>query len=73
MGTLQEAMAGLLRKMKGPDRQQDPETLEKKSELARKGARKAADLLPEGVFPHDALKRKEKQYKQLDDIDRDGK
>jgi hypothetical protein len=68
MGTLQEAMSGLLRRMKGPDRKVDPETMESKAELARKGAKKAADLLPEGMFPHDALKRKGEYYKKVDDI-----
>jgi hypothetical protein len=73
MGTLQEAMAGMLRKMKGPDKKSDPETMESKAELARKGAKKASEYIPEGAFPHEALKRKGQYYKQVDDIGRGDK
>lgn len=56
MGTLQEAMAKLLRK--------NPP---KKEEKAEEGAEAIAKKLPEAVMPYDAVKKKRDRLKQLDE------
>ena len=63
MGTLQEAMAKLLRQ---PKKKTDDD-VEHEAQEARKGAQRAADLLPEGVMPHEALRKKKERMQTLDE------
>lgn len=61
MGSLQEALAKLLRTKE--------ETPEEKEERAKKGkemAEKMSKPLPDTVFPHEALKKKKAQQEQMD-------
>jgi len=60
MGTLQEAMAKLLRKPK-------PQTDDEKAEAAKSDAEKIAEKLPSAVMPLDAVKKKRAQLKQMDE------
>ena len=60
MGSLQEALAELI-KPKGPKQEK---TIEEEREMARQMAKK----LPRPVFPHDALAKKKQQRVELDEM-----
>lgn len=60
MGTMQEAMAKLLRKPK-------KDTTEEKADVAKGGAEEIAKQLPKEVMPYDAVKRKRARLQQLDE------
>lgn len=63
MGSLQEALAELLRSKKTQSPKQE-KTIEEEREVARQMAKK----LPKAVFPHDALKKKQQQREELDEM-----
>jgi hypothetical protein len=62
MATLQEALAELLRSNGGKQAKQD-----KSIEEEREVAKSIAKALPEPVFPHGALKKKQKQREEMDE------
>jgi hypothetical protein len=62
MGTLQEELAKLLKSKKPQDPKQ-----EKTLEELQGEPRRAAEYIPEGLFPHEALKKKRERLKQLDE------
>jgi hypothetical protein len=59
MGSLQEALASLLRS-KEPKKDK---TIEEEREMARQMSK----ALPKPVFPHDALRKKKQQLADLDE------
>jgi hypothetical protein len=60
MGTLQEALAELLREKKPPKQEK---TIEEEREMARQMSK----AIPKAAFPHDALAKKKKQLADLDE------
>jgi len=62
MASLQEALAELLRR-KAPQSPKQEKTIEEE----REGARKMSKLIPEPMFPHEALRKKKKQLADLDE------
>ena len=63
MGSLQEALAELLRS-KAPQSPKQEKTIEEEREMARQMAKK----LPRPVFPHGALAKKKQQRVELDEM-----
>jgi hypothetical protein len=59
MASLQEALVNLLKK-KEPKKET---TIEEE----REGAKNLSKAIPEGMFPHDALKKKKSRMQQLDE------
>jgi len=61
MATLQEKMAEFMRKAKGESPKPE-KTIEEEREMAKK----MSQGIPEGMFPHDALRKKKKQMDEMD-------
>lgn len=61
MGTLQEALARLLR-----GKEESAEEKEERAAEGKKMAEKMSKPLPKPVFPHEALKKKKERLEQLD-------
>ena len=62
MASLQEALTNLLRSKKAQSPKQE-KTIEEEREVARQMSK----MLPEPMFPHQALRKKKKQLADLDE------